>query len=219
VREEKIVVIHSGTNDPAASSSASHSESDRFRIGIVGQLNPWKGHLDLLEGFGLLTHRHPDVELHIFGKGDEAFRGDLCRRSTELGVAERVVWHGYVADRAAIYQNLDVCVVPTRSSEPLGLAAIEPGFFGLPAVVSKRGGLPEIIEHEVNGLLVEAERPVEIMQALSRLIEEPELRARLGSNARKRALEYFGIERFLDDFTALLATENSVRRQVIAASV
>jgi glycosyltransferase involved in cell wall biosynthesis len=182
-------------------------------------VNPWKGHFDLLEGFALLTQRYPDIELHIFGKGDAAYRSDLCRRADELGVAQRVSWHGYVADRALIYQSLDVCVVPSRSSEPLGLAAIEPGFFGIPAIVSRRGGLPEIIEHEVNGLLVEAERPVEIMQALSRLIEDRELRERLGSNARKRAVEHFGIDRFLDDFVALLKEPSAFKKTTVGANL
>ena len=81
------------------------------------------------------------------------------RRSTELGVIELVRWHEFVPDRRDIYGNLDVCVMPSRTAEPFGLSALEAGFFGLPSVVTRRGGLPEIIEHEVNGLVVEAERP------------------------------------------------------------
>jgi glycosyltransferase involved in cell wall biosynthesis len=67
--------------------------------------------------------------------------------------------------------------------------------------------LPEIVEHEVNGLVVEAERPAELAAALSRLIEDPSLRQRLGANARRRAVENFSRDRFLSEFMAVLYLE------------
>jgi glycosyltransferase involved in cell wall biosynthesis len=79
----------------------------------------------------------------------------------------------------------------------------------LAAVVTRRGGLPEIIEHEVNGLVVEAEQPAEIADALSRLIEQPSLRRLLATNARRRAVEHFGRERFLGEFLGLLNMESA----------
>jgi glycosyltransferase involved in cell wall biosynthesis len=145
--------------------------------------------------------------LHIFGNGNAAYKTELVRRSIDLGIDARVKWHDYVADRRLIYPSLDVCVVPSRSEDPFPTTALETGFFGLPAVVTRRGGLPEIIEHEVNGLVVEPERPSEISDALIRLFEDPSLRRRLGANARKRAIEHFGRERFLNEFLALLNSE------------
>ena len=56
----------------------------------------------------------------------------------------------------------------------------------------------------MNGLVVEAERPSELAAALSRLIEDPSLRQRLGANARRRAVEHFGRDRFLNEFMAVL---------------
>jgi glycosyltransferase involved in cell wall biosynthesis len=205
----KILVVHNGLRDPANSVDSVLRPSDRFRIGVVGQVNPWKGHDDLLEAFGLLARKNFPTELHIFGNGNAAYKADLTRRSLDLGVDARVRWHDYVSDRRLIYANLDVCVVPSRAQEALPTTALEAGFFGLPAIVTRRGGLPEIIEHDVNGLVVEAERPAEIADALSRLIEQPSLRRRLGTNARHRALEHFGHERFVRDFLALLNLENS----------
>ena len=67
--------------------------------------------------------------------------------------------------------------MPSRSNEPFGLSSrLKPVFFCMPTIATRKGGLPEIVEHEVNGLLVGAERPAEIADAICRLIEgEPSL--------------------------------------------
>jgi glycosyltransferase involved in cell wall biosynthesis len=207
IRDTKILVIHNGITDPAGPAALA-PRCKSFRIGIVGQVGPWKGHDDLLEAFALVRRTHVEAELHIFGKGDPKYKDDLMRRCVDLDVVESVTWHDFVRDRQDIYPNLDVCVMPSRIMEPFGLAALEAGFFCTPAIVTRQGGLPEIIEHEVNGLLVEADRPAEIAEALSRLIEQPALRRLLAANARQRAVERFGSERFLTDFLALLNPES-----------
>lgn len=211
IREAKILVIHNGVTDPAGLTNVAGLPSSRFRIGIVGQVGRWKGHDDLLEALALVRRTHTSAELHIFGKGDSRYREELERRSTDLGLSECVTWHDFVSDRRDVYANLDVCVMPSRTMEPFGLSALEAGFFCMPAIVTRRGGLPEIIEHEVNGLLVEAERPDQLAEALIRLIEEPTLRRRLGANARQRAVDHFGRERFLADFLALLNSESQTK--------
>jgi glycosyltransferase involved in cell wall biosynthesis len=206
IDEAKIRVIHNGIAD-AVSAKRTPQGVAAFRIGIVGQVGAWKGHDDLLDAFAMVHHKHESVELHVFGKGDATYRGELERKSIGLGIAKWVKWHEFVQDRRDIYATLDLCVVPSRSEEPLGLTAIEAGFSGLPVIATRRGGLPEIVENETNGLLVEAHRPSEIADALCRLINDPQLRQRLGTNARRCATERFGRERFLREFRALLETE------------
>jgi glycosyltransferase involved in cell wall biosynthesis len=211
IDEAKIRVIHNGLTDPADSVDPRSPSHERLRIGIVGQVNPEKGHADLLEACALLAREYSAPELHIFGNGNAVYKTELVRRSLDLGVVELVNWHEFVPDRREIYGNLDVCVMPSRATESFGLSALEAGFFGLPSVVTRRGGLPEIIEHEVNGLVVEAERPAELAEALSRLIKEPSLRQRLGANARRRAVEHFGRDRFLNEFMAALKLEQPLK--------
>jgi glycosyltransferase involved in cell wall biosynthesis len=205
IRETKIRVIHNGITDPGFAQS--HRPSASFRIGIVGQVGAWKGHDDLLIAFNLVHRRFPNCELHVFGKGDPGYRGQLELMCGELGISKSVNWHEFVPDRRAIYSNLDLCVVPSRSQDPLPTAAIEAGFSGLPVIATRQGGLPEIIQHEVNGLLVEAERPAEIADALCRLLEDRELRQRLARNARLSAAARFGRERFARDFRVILAAQ------------
>lgn len=206
IDEAKIRVIHNGITDFTAV-SPTRQDAASFRIGIVGQVGAWKGHEDLLEAFAVVHQKHASSELHVFGNGDAAYRGELERKSVELGIADWLKWHGYVGDRGEIYSNLDLCVVPSRSHDPLPTTAIEAGHSGLPVIATRRGGLPEVIENETNGLLVEARRPGDLADAICRLIEDPQLRLRLAANARRCATKRFGSERFLNDFIELLEEE------------
>jgi glycosyltransferase involved in cell wall biosynthesis len=205
--EAKIRVVHNGLADPAGAEDGIREESERIRIGVVGQVGRWKGHDDLLEAFALVHSRHPKAELHVFGNGESAYRKELEQRVAKLKLATWIEWHDFVADRRLIYRNLDICVVPSRSHDPLPTTAIEASFFGLPAIATRRGGLPEILEHEVNGLLVEAEQPQQIAEAICRLIENPALRQSLATKARQTAIERFGQERFLKNFLSILQLE------------
>jgi len=143
-------------------------------------------------------------ELHIFGTGDATYKRQLESKARLLGIEKMVKWRDFISDRRSIYQQIDVCVVPSRSQDPLPTSAIEAGFSGLPVIATRRGGLPEIIEHEQNGLLVEAEHPEQIAQAIGRLIDNPQLSRRLALNARRRSAERFGQERFIAEFRTLL---------------
>jgi glycosyltransferase involved in cell wall biosynthesis len=206
IDEAKLRVIHNGITNPVSTNPTLQIAS-AFRIGIVGQVAASKGHDDLLDAFAVVHQKHPSSELHIFGKGDTTYRGELEYKSIGLGIANWVKWHEFVRDRWDIYSNLDLCVVPSRSPEALGLSAIEAGFSGLPVIATRRGGLSEVIEHETNGLLVEGQRPGELADAMCRLISDPQLWQRLASNARRCATERFGRQRFLAEFLSLLEAE------------
>ena len=205
ISEQKIRVIRNGLQDPAAAFESVPVRNGAFRIGIVGQVGPWKGHADLLEAFALVRGKYRDTELHIFGTGNPAYEAELLDRSVRLGVDAAVTWHGFVADRISIYRQLDVCVVPSRSDDPFPTTALEAGFFSIPLIVTRRGGLPEIVDHGVNGLVIDSESPQQITEALCRLIEDSAGCRRLGNNARQTAISRFGRERFLTDFLAILA--------------
>jgi glycosyltransferase involved in cell wall biosynthesis len=207
IDEAKIRVIYNGITDTASRNSIPQCGA-AFRIGIVGQVGEWKGHDDLLDAFAVVHQKHESCELHVFGKSESAYRGALERKSIGLGVGNWVKWHDFVRDRQEIYSNLDLCVVPSRSQEPLGLSAIEAGFSGLPVIATRQGGLPEVIEHETNGLLVNAQQPAELADAMCRVINDPLLRQHLAGNARRCATERFGRERFLAEFLALLESQD-----------
>jgi glycosyltransferase involved in cell wall biosynthesis len=204
IGENNIRVIYNGITDIGVGTRPEVQISESFRIGIAGQITPSKGHDDLLQAVALVFQRCLGAELHIYGTGESKYVEELTLKANILGIADRIKWHDFVFDRRAIYSNLDVCVIPSRSSDPLPTSAIESGLFGKACIATRRGGLPEIITHGVNGLLVESGQPREIAEAICRLIEYPDLRRTLGMNARRQAIERFNPERFLRDFLEVL---------------
>jgi glycosyltransferase involved in cell wall biosynthesis len=201
VHPHKVSVIHNGLVDPADYALKNWQDRpDTLRVGIVGQIGEWKGHLDLFEATALARRNQCNLHLAVYGQGDELFISQLKKTATNLGIFECVSWHGFERDRARIYNQLDVCVVPSRSHDPLPTTAIEAAFFGLPVIATLRGGLPEIVEDGETGFLVDAESPTQIADALVKFARQPDLCERMGQAARKCAVERFSRGRFIADF-------------------
>src|SRR5262249_25950308 len=137
-----------------------------LRLGIVGQVGPWKGHDDLLDALALLSRHGVRAVLRIFGTGAPGYIDSLKRRVTELSLQNQVEWCGVAKDGAELYGIIDVCVVPSRCEEALGMSAIEASAFGRPVICSARGGLPEIVNDRVTGFVVEAKHPDQLAQAI-----------------------------------------------------
>ena len=205
IPEEKIHVIHNGLTNPVPEKYAPRQVGNRVRFGIVGQVAPWKGHQDLLEAFSLVASKHPQSELHVFGDGSLEFVTELKRQAAALGLRERLVWHGFVAERADIYSQIDICVVPSIFEEPFGLVAIEAAFFGLPVIASRIGGLPEIVQDSVTGFLVEPGHPAELAVRLDTLLGDAEMRRRMGAAAAQHTRAHFSQERLVAEFLGLLS--------------
>lgn len=205
VAPKRVHVVKNGIADPLGSRAPAKSERRdspaALRVGIVGQVGEWKGHDDLIDAISILNRKGIPLRLEIFGRGDETYVGELTNRVRANGLSDVVRWRGFVADRSEIYNDLDVCVVPSRFEEPFGLTALEPAFFSVPVIATRRGGLPEIVLDQKTGVLVEARSPDQIAAALQRLREDGDFRLSLGRSARELAEREFGEARFLDEFT------------------
>jgi glycosyltransferase involved in cell wall biosynthesis len=205
IPEDKIHVIHNGLSDPAPAGGVPPRHWSGVRFGIAGQIGSWKGHQDLLEAFSLIASRHLISELHVFGDGSLDYVTQLKHRAEVLGLGNRLFWHGFVADRKDIYGELDICVVPSRTPDPLPTVAIEAAFFGLPVIASRSGGLPEIVQDSITGFLAEPSHPAELAARLDELLGDAEMRRRMGAAAEQHARTHFSQERFVTEFLGLLS--------------
>jgi glycosyltransferase involved in cell wall biosynthesis len=205
IPQDKIHIVYNGIIDPAPRGATHNNDQAGSRIGIVGQIGRWKGHDDLLEAFAQVAETYSGAELHIFGNGAEIYERELRGRARLLGIENQIFWHGFVADRTQVFRAIDVCVVPSRFEEPFGLVAVEAGFFGLPVVAARCGGLSEIVEDGRNGFLVAPGQPGEIANRLRALIKNPQLRYDMGKEGRCKALQNFSRTRFIQEFVPLLA--------------
>jgi glycosyltransferase involved in cell wall biosynthesis len=161
---------------------------DSFLVLGLGRLVEKKGFVHLVEA----AARTGGVEVVIAGEGD--LREELTQRSRALKAPVRLVG---ALDRdlvAAALAEADVVVVPSvvdRAGNVDGLpnALLEGLATGRPVVATQAGGIPDVVAHDVNGLLVPPGDPDALAHALRRLIREPQTRERLGAEARRQAVE------------------------------
>jgi D-inositol-3-phosphate glycosyltransferase len=167
---------------------------------FAGRLEPLKGADTLLDAVASLTARpgFDDVTVLVVGDdsgdGSEAEGGERRRlelRAAGSGLAGRVRFLGAIAhERLGDYYALaDVCVVPSHT-ESFGLVALEAQALGTPVVAAAVGGLREIVEDGVTGVLVEGRDPRRYAEAIASVLDDPERRASMSVEARQRAARF-----------------------------
>ena len=138
-----------------------------LRVGYLGRLFETKGIERLIDAFA----QCPDdsARLLIAGSGEPAYEQSLRERCA--GSPGRVSFLGIVPPRA-LFEQIDVLAVPSLWREPFGRIVIEANAWGVPVVASRRGGLPEIVEHGVTGFLFEPDNDGELARRLRVLTPE-----------------------------------------------
>jgi glycosyltransferase involved in cell wall biosynthesis len=173
------------------------------RVGIVGQVAPNKGHDCLVEAVRLLRARGVQLTVQVFGSGDPAYESRLKELVRAAGMDPAWQWMGYQREKAKIFEQLDICVVPSCFGDPFPTVAMEAGVYGLPVVASRVGGLPEIVEDGVTGWLFEANAPGQLAEKIEWLIRYPERAREMGVAGRERVFRYFTVEKMVAEFEAL----------------
>jgi glycosyltransferase involved in cell wall biosynthesis len=175
------------------------------RVVFLGQLVERKGLDVLIEAFSRIG---APAELLIAG-GDWSAPGYSQRLRTlahDLGVADRIHFENHRQDVGAVLSTADIFVLPSRSdARPRSI--IEAMSLGLPVVATDVGGIPSLVLHEQTGLLVPAGDAGALAGAIARMVQSPDLRARMGAAGRMHAgrscrpdltaLEYMGLYRRL----------------------
>ncbi len=166
------------------------------------QLFPRKGIRFLIEAAAELKPRFPDLKLVIAGDGFE--RPDLVRLTEELGLAQDVVFLGWVPNAALppYYRAAAVSVIPSLE-EGFGIPAAEAMGCEVPVVATDAGGLPEVVEDKVTGLVVPRGNSKALAGAIGSLLADPELRRRMGRAGRERALRLFDWDRTAEQLEEL----------------
>lgn len=166
---------------------------DAFLVGVVARLEREKGHRYIVAAMPELVAAVPNAWLVLVGEGSEeaALRAQVAALAPS--VRERVILTGRREDVAALTADLSVAVLPSLR-EAQGISILEAMARAIPVVASRVGGVPEVITHGVDGLLVPPADPAALADALIRLASAPDLRARLGSAGRRTVVERFSID-------------------------
>ena len=162
-------------------------------IGLIAHLTPWKGHELFLAIAHEVARTVGDAHFVIVGgsiyetDGHAGYAEALRRRATELGISDRVTFLGLRDDIPEILAALDVLVHCPTAPEPFGRVLAEAMAVGRPVVAARCGGIPEVVEDQVTGLLVTPGDAQGFASAVLRLLEDPALGERFGKAGRQRA--------------------------------
>ena len=197
--EARADVIHNGVAEELLDAPISQSRTDelRSRFGLRGRtviltlarVVERKGQEQMIEAFPAILRRHPEVCYVIAGAGSNRSRLQALVRTR--GVREHVVFTGEIpeADKMNLLDLSAVYVLPSHSDgervEGLGISLLEAGARARPLIAGRHGGIPEIITHGIDGLLVDAIDPRQLARAALELLGDPARARALGEGAKK----------------------------------
>jgi|GEM_PF-869965 len=161
----------------------------------VANLVPWKGMGVLLRAFS----RVRDATMRLLIAGDGPEEKALKEMTRSLNLESRVSFLGLRDDVPELLDQADMLVHPATYGEPFGLTIAEAMAAERPVIASRVGGIPELIQDGINGLLVDAGDDSALGRAIDLLNEHPEYRANLARRAREHAVERFALDRCVQE--------------------
>jgi glycosyltransferase involved in cell wall biosynthesis len=172
--------IRRGPEARSAGRALLHLADDVPVVGTVGNFTAKKDQAGLLDAVALLVADHPRLRLVMVGSGP--LESALRKRADALGIAGHVVWAGSRDDVPELLPAFDVFVLSSRH-EGLSIALIEALSAGLPCVATDVGGIPEVVEDGVDGMLVPPGRPADLAAAVHLVLTDADLRRHLCDRA------------------------------------
>ncbi len=173
----------------------------------VARLSKHKGVDTALHALALLADQYPHLGYVVVGRGEERRR--LQALTADLGLQHRTRFLTAVPDRdlPAIYNCAEIYLGVSRLLEQrvegFGISIAEACACGLPVVAGRSGGIPEAVRDGETGFLVDAERAEAVAEAVSRLLDEPELRGRFGAAGRRAVETYYNWDRVAHDLAGI----------------
>jgi len=181
-------------------------------LGFVGRLDPWKGADVFVRAAAEFARRWPDAHFLVCGgdlPGYEAYAERVRRLAVELGLDGRIHFTGWtycLDDIPEVMAALDVLVHTSTRPEPFGLVLVEAMATARPVVASNNGGVPEVVEDGVTGLLVEPGDWRAVAAAVDGLLADPSRAAAFGAAGRARVERLFEVRAYAEKVQALYAS-------------
>lgn len=186
--------------DPVARKQALGLSPDASVIGIVARLDPIKNHVMLLRAFKRVLNQIPDTYLLIVGDGPEERKLKTLADSTD--VVDKTIFLGARSDVAELLHIFDVFAL-SSFSEGTSVTLLEAMGAGLPIVATRVGGNPEVIKDQESGYLVENDNDQEMAAMLIKLLQDPQMRQKMGQVGQKRAQTMFSLDKMVNAYTSL----------------
>lgn len=200
--KREIGVIHLGFDfgrfnpDPVKRSTIRKElrlSDDDFVVGYIGNFAPGKGHIQLIEAFADILNSVPKARLILVGSGHLP-EVTLAIRQHDL--EDKIVMTGWRSDTEACLNAMDIFVQPSLS-EAFSQVLVEAMGVGLPVIATKVGGAAEVVEDAQSGILIDPDRPEQIVRAVLSLNDAPDRRKKMGGIARMSVVARFSVERMV----------------------
>jgi glycosyltransferase involved in cell wall biosynthesis len=170
-------------------------DPDLTWIANLAALVPHKDHDTLIAAAVIVLLKRPLARFLIAGKGPEEVR--LFESIRRMGLVGKVLLTGHVPDPLPLLKAVDI-YVQSSWGEGMGSVLIEAAACGAPIAATTAGGIPEVVEDGVTGLLVSPRNPEALAEALIRLMDDKALASRLAAQGLK-SIHRFGLKRMADD--------------------
>jgi L-malate glycosyltransferase len=210
VPRDKMAVVYEGVEIPplptaetrARARSRWNISADTPLLGNVGVLLPDKRQEWLIRALATIRKISRDCRLLLAGNGP--CRARLEKLTRELGLADAVIFAGFVKDIETVYSALDVFLFPAQF-EGLGTSLLAAMSYGIPSIAFNACAFGEIIEDGKSGILVENQSLPGIERAITRLLHDQQSARRMGETGRKRIEEVFSADRMVEQTIRIYA--------------
>ncbi|MBL7004920.1 MAG: glycosyltransferase family 4 protein [Gammaproteobacteria bacterium] len=207
INPNKVFTLHLGLDLNFYQMKLSHSDKQNLKrqlslplnktlIGLPGRLTPGKGHDVFIKAAAILLQTHAELAFVIIGgtKADEgadlAYIEKLKTVITENNLGSQFYFTGFQTNIPAIVESLDIACVPS-DNEAFGLTVIEVMAMNTPLVASNAGGIPELLRHQQDGLLMRPKDQISLAEQLKILLEAPQLAEQYAASAHQRIIQHF----------------------------
>lgn len=214
VPEDRVRVIYNGVDfDRFASARRSRADSfpgiaehDPLIAVLANMHSDVKGHHDLVEAAKALRLAHPNAKFVLIGDGEERPRIETHAR--EAQVSNMFLFLGRRKDVPGLLASCDLSVLASHA-EGFPNAVLESMAAGLPVIATSVGGVPEVIEDGVNGILVPARAPAMLAEAIHGLLSRPSLASAIGAAGQECVRSNYSFEQSLSELRRLYLTASS----------
>lgn len=191
VKEKKAQVIYNSILDPFITTHKTYIQgSPEERIVCAGNIDPSKGQDILIQAARMVANNFKNLRIYFLGSGQS--REKFEKLAESLGVRRHCVWVGSIPHQDVLGYMKDayVSICPSRMDN-LPTVLIESMALGTPVIASKVGGISEILDDGVEGLLIHPDNPDDLANAINQMIKNPVSRKRMSDSARQRYLKQF----------------------------
>ena len=181
--------------------------SEAVVLGMVGRIDPLKGQAFVIDVFEKLYESFPNLHVAFVGEptkneGDDYYK-KLKKRVKKSNASNRVHFIPFISDVEKAYAAFDISMMASKG-ETFGMVTIEAMMAGLPVVGTSSSGTPEILSNGKHGLLYTPDHIEEAVNCITKLLEEPDFRKKLGVKAQKKALKTYDIDKVTDELLEMV---------------